>query len=709
MKEKLEPPPAVREWYSQIGKLGGASTSPAKLADQAKLPVLSEIRGRELAALRAKFEELYPRKRGRLTAIHIKNYRAFNESFDLELPRGENAIIYGENGAGKSSLFHSIRDFLEAPQSEFLERDKPEAEGTKRELRLADNQHRPKTGEPTIQLQFEHGSFTWDLAEDSSRKSGPWDASISATNKAKGFLDYRALLRIHFLPGRDGARIDVFDLMIRQLLPHYTYYHADYWQEDRHGGLSGTGERSLAQGWSDVERRAMERHSSKPWTEFQAAQKAFDQALKQQVETQLAQMASEIAKRFDPELEIRFKVEASNYDCRPRKKLLPPRVYVHLPPSGERGQIIDYDRFFNEARLTAIAMSIFFAALLNSPATGQRILALDDILIGLDMSHRLTVLRILEHYFKGWQVLIFTYHKAWFEILKERTASKVWSHPWKSLVVRQEQVRDTKVSLVRHDESGLLLELANRYATRREYKSAAVHARTAMEIILSRFCARKRLPVSYVENRNRQTNHHFLNAIDLWLSRLRSPIRYATWVEIRNELDHSLRFVLHSYSHNSSEREDELEGEVVAAIKIVQQVEGFLTTLRQGELAAEKVSDEQRTFLWLIEDAITMPVSNRHEEALRSLSHATECFLLDELPKRGVIIRLSEDADLWRIFFRDAKLNRSEKILFASMRQYLGGNLKSNKFEVASFNAAVLLLLRMRLLSAAKAWLKLKK
>src|SRR5882724_8792334 len=94
----------------------------------------------------------YPRKRGRLTAIHIKNYRAFNESFDLELPRGENAIVYGENGAGKSSLFHSIRDFLEAPQSEFLERDKPEAEGNKRELRLADNQHRPKTGEPKIQL-----------------------------------------------------------------------------------------------------------------------------------------------------------------------------------------------------------------------------------------------------------------------------------------------------------------------------------------------------------------------------------------------------------------------------------------------------------------------------------------------------------------------------------------------------------------------------
>jgi hypothetical protein len=35
-KTKLEPPPTVREWYSQIGKLGGTSTSPAKLAANGK-------------------------------------------------------------------------------------------------------------------------------------------------------------------------------------------------------------------------------------------------------------------------------------------------------------------------------------------------------------------------------------------------------------------------------------------------------------------------------------------------------------------------------------------------------------------------------------------------------------------------------------------------------------------------------------------------
>jgi hypothetical protein len=32
MNTKPTPPPAVRKWYSQIGKLGGKSKSPAKLA-----------------------------------------------------------------------------------------------------------------------------------------------------------------------------------------------------------------------------------------------------------------------------------------------------------------------------------------------------------------------------------------------------------------------------------------------------------------------------------------------------------------------------------------------------------------------------------------------------------------------------------------------------------------------------------------------------
>ena len=313
-----------------------------------------------------------------------------------------------------------------------------------------------------------------------------------------------------------------------------------------------------------------------------------------------------------------------------------------MPANGDRGQVIDYDRFFNEARLTAIALSIFFGALIESPATGERLLALDDILIGLDMAHRLEVLHILEDHFHHWQVLIFTYHKAWFEILKERTSSSIWRQPWKSFVVRQEQVSGSEISFVRHDSSGLLLDLAARYAGRMEHKSAAVHARTAMEIILARHCAKKRLPVRYVEDRNRQSNHDLLTAIHFSLSALRSPLRYATWEAIRKELNISLRFVLHSYSHRSPEREDELQGEVLAAIAVVRRLEEFLKSLRQSELAEHPVPHSQRTFWWLLEDAITTPLPPQKGNAVRALKHACEVFLMDELRIRSVPVKLDE-------------------------------------------------------------------
>ena len=56
---------------------------------------------------------------------------------------------------------------------------------------------------------------------------------------------------------------------------------------------------------------------------------------------------------------------------------------------------------FNEARLTALAICIFFAALKDSQtATGLRLLVLDDILIGLDMENREKVIDLIRENFQ---------------------------------------------------------------------------------------------------------------------------------------------------------------------------------------------------------------------------------------------------------------------------------------------------------------------
>ncbi len=53
----------------------------------------------------------------RITKLDISNFRAFFVSYTIELNKGENLLIYGENGSGKSSLFKAVNNFLSSSQN----------------------------------------------------------------------------------------------------------------------------------------------------------------------------------------------------------------------------------------------------------------------------------------------------------------------------------------------------------------------------------------------------------------------------------------------------------------------------------------------------------------------------------------------------------------------------------------------------------------
>ena len=83
-----------------------------------------------------------------------------------------------------------------------------------------------------------------------------------------------------------------------------------------------------------------------------------------------------------------------------------------------------HQHFLNEARLSAIALALYFAGLLISiPRVPMgtdypQILVLDDAVIGLDMSNRTPVLNIVQKYFPGWQIILMTYDKIWYEMVR---------------------------------------------------------------------------------------------------------------------------------------------------------------------------------------------------------------------------------------------------------------------------------------------------
>lgn len=53
----------------------------------------------------------------KITRLEILNFRAFLASYQIELSKGENLLIYGENGSGKTSLFKSLSNFLSSSQN----------------------------------------------------------------------------------------------------------------------------------------------------------------------------------------------------------------------------------------------------------------------------------------------------------------------------------------------------------------------------------------------------------------------------------------------------------------------------------------------------------------------------------------------------------------------------------------------------------------
>ena len=140
-----------------------------------------------------------------------------------------------------------------------------------------------------------------------------------------------------------------------------------------------------------------------------------------------------------------------------------------------------HHRFLNEAKLSAIALSIYFAALRLQSDSDLKILALDDVLIGLDMSNRLPVLDILDEYFSDHQIILTTYDKAWYEIVKQRTTEK----EWKAVEFYFSKTDEYEIPIYVEDKA--YLEKAREFLDANDYRACAIYLRTAFEFMLKKF------------------------------------------------------------------------------------------------------------------------------------------------------------------------------------------------------------------------------
>lgn len=610
---------------------------------------------------------------GRLTKIAIENYRGVRGSLSLELPQGENLIIYGENGAGKSSVFHAIRDFLESVDREHFDRTKM----AWRKLAPDDFAHRFTTDKPRISLHFGATEFAWSKTE-----VGPSKNEARDLDKGKGFLDYKALQMVHLLE-RQALEIDLFPLVIDHLLPHYP-------------NTASAGKITFSQQWRDFSKRSEKQKKGEaalaPLT--QADLDEFNNGFAPEI-SKLGASATELLAVFGGDTAISLTYHPAT--LKPAKKggtklvLHPPRLLAS--PSFRRLTLPDYDRVLNEARLSALALCLFFAALKDSPATGLRLLALDDILIGLDMSNRVKVIDLVGDNFKQWQIIILTYSKAWFERLKAHLESSSMAATWKALVLFEDQ-RDQETSpRIVAEDSGNRIETAASLLRRKDYHGAAVYARIALEGVCHHACAVGAIPVPHVEFPKDRKVEHFIAVLEARLHELVDDVRRKKAAQLMARIRDAKSFVLNRNAHFDIDEEDALSGEVSSAIVAVKDLGEFLASQNWSKAnfhGGQQLTPRDRIAAELsaARDAISRAGI---KQGLAALVEAHGAFWELYGSHLGVLFPVGHQPktpDIWKAALAQKLLPAEVDARLNPLRPYFFASVKSKDFDVLKFAEA---------------------
>ena len=164
-----------------------------------------------------------------------------------------------------------------------------------------------------------------------------------------------------------------------------------------------------------------------------------------------------------------------------------------------------------------------------------KLLVLDDVLIGLDMSNRMPVLDILREH-----------SSEWYEIVRMQTeASRDWFYHELYLGTAPEGF-DVPVHRGHGEGWPHLLARARQHLAAHDERDAAVYARAAFESKLQRYCEDKRVPVRYHPDPRRIEAEWFWQAVK---RKAQSDGRTAALQALFSRIETFRKIVLNPLSH----------------------------------------------------------------------------------------------------------------------------------------------------------------
>ena len=365
----------------------------------------------------------------RIDRITLNNYKFFFGEFTLPVD-GKNLLIYGENGSGKSSIYKALELLTEKSFTGFEEN-----------ANIFGND-----SEVSVEFGFTN-SQELIISTDSEKLPDHVDF-IKGLSIFKPLLDYKKLLKIHYVPQSNGDEINLYP-MFSEILKDYPVD-------------SGNGKAVL----SDIDDML---------EYFDTLKSILDDNFREAINVFLQDY-------FDAD----FSIDKFEYKTKRDKEANTAIPVVNIRIDYKAHVIEKYHTFLNEARLSALAISLYFISIkkLLGKIDGNnlKILVLDDLLISLDMSNRLKLLKILKTQFSDFQIFFFTHDKELYEIYKDKLN-------WKRYELYLDNHSDIPMPILKVGKSEL--ERAKVYYAQKEYDACAMLLRKAFEKIIKNYLTPK--------------------------------------------------------------------------------------------------------------------------------------------------------------------------------------------------------------------------
>jgi len=567
----------------------------------------------------------------KIQALTLSNFRGFPYEETIKLD-GKNLLVYGENGAGKSSIYHALKNLFTVHTS-----PKRSAKILRDYSNIFLNTRDQKV---SIQIEGIPRSIDWtQISHPTQRYSSVftdegYSEVVTEAAAVSSFLDYRTLLDTNYT---QTGEPNLFEIAISGLIPDFNVTVGGRWT-------------TISKLWMNVRRTQPEKVARDPEARekegleaVNAACELFNDKFAEALEA-LREKATYLLEKLGQKgmaiQSFRFanlKYEPNIYKS--ERGIKGRELTVNLSFYGQRIEKSQY--FLNEARLSALAIAIYLAGRLtclpthdsyrNDKAPPLKLMVLDDLLVGMDQSNRLPLLQILGEDFNDWQIVLLTHDRVWFEMARFDIKE---TGDWNCLEILEGEARlvdaDDEPAINDFGEqiwipapnihldhySNLylpqsLLTHAARFLRRGYLPASANYIRAAYEATLKTVCHEFGIPVPFNVDGRKVSSDVFHQAVVAWLE-TKPKERKEHLIDAMSRVALYRKIVLNPMSHSLPWKLT--KGELEGAMRAVE----ALHNLRR---AVEDVNPERLSEVALI-NSKAAPTSGELEVGLAKLRSA---------------------------------------------------------------------------------------